>query len=61
MADVVTIDLSPVTGVCLTHLREELQKYQHRKLKIGSFCVVSNVTGSSSSLAVIIILCEQAW
>ena len=45
MADVVTIDLSPVTGVCLTHLREELQKYQHRKLKIGAFSAASNVTG----------------
>ena len=45
VADVVTIDLSPVTGVCLKHLHAELHKYHHRKLKIGAFCVVSSVTG----------------
>ena len=48
MADVVTIDLSPVTGVCLKHLHAELHKYQHRKLKIGAFSAASNVTGANA-------------
>ena len=44
-ADVVTIRMHPTTGVCLAHLREQLEKYGERKLKIGAFAAASNVTG----------------
>jgi len=45
VADVVTIDYHPITGVCLSDLHSKLTKYASRKLKIGAFSACSNVTG----------------
>jgi selenocysteine lyase/cysteine desulfurase len=45
VAEVVTIDYSPVTGVCLDDLRGKLKLYASRSVKIGSFSAASNVSG----------------
>ncbi|HNC94675.1 MAG TPA: aminotransferase class V-fold PLP-dependent enzyme [Myxococcota bacterium] len=48
IADVVTIAEDADGHVDLEHLEQELQRYQHRPLKIGSFSAASNVTGIGS-------------
>ncbi len=45
IADVVTIREDADGHVCLDHLRQELERYAGRPLKIGSFSAASNVTG----------------
>ena len=45
IADVVTIRQDEFGGVCQDDLRERLQEYATRPLKIGSFSAASNVTG----------------
>lgn len=45
IADVVAIRQDDDGGVCLTDLRERLEEYADRPLKIGSFSAASNVTG----------------
>ena len=44
-ADVVSVQYSPITGVCLQDLSRLLQLYATRKVKIGAFSAASNVTG----------------
>ena len=51
IADVVTIRQDADGGVDLTDLREQLEKYADRPLKIGSFSAASNVTGIVSDTA----------
>lgn len=58
--DVVTIRLSRTTGVCLEHLKECLQKYENRKLKIGAFSAASNVTGLLTDVNAVSILMHKA-
>ena len=48
IADVVTIDENSDGQIDLAHLERELQRYQDRPLKIGSFSAASNVTGIGS-------------
>ena len=50
IADVVTIHEDEMGRVDLDHLRKELEKYQNRPLKIGSFSAASNVTGIRTSV-----------
>src|SRR5436190_1854012 len=45
IADVVTISEDADGRVDLAHLEQELRRYAHRRLKIGSFSAASNVTG----------------
>ena len=45
IADVVTISEDSDGHIDITHLKRELDKYQSRPLKIGSFSAASNVTG----------------
>jgi len=45
IADVVTIREDVDGGVCLPDLRERLEEYAARPVKIGSFSAASNVTG----------------
>ncbi len=45
IADVVTIDEDADGHVDLGHLRRELERFEDRSLKIGSFSAASNVTG----------------
>jgi selenocysteine lyase/cysteine desulfurase len=45
IADVVAIRQDDDGGVCLADLRERLEEYADRPLKIGSFSAASNVTG----------------
>lgn len=45
IADVIEIAEDMNGHVDLAHLERELQRYQHRELKIGSFSAASNVTG----------------
>ncbi len=45
IADVVTISEDRDGHIDITHLKSELEKYQSRPLKIGSFSAASNVTG----------------
>ena len=45
IADVVTIREDADGGVCQDHLRERLEEFADRPLKIGSFSAASNVTG----------------
>eukprot|EP01031_Cornospumella_fuschlensis_P039782 gene39782-48435_t len=44
-ATVVTVGYDVFTGVSLSDLEAQLQKYADRKVKIGSFSAASNVTG----------------
>lgn len=48
IAEVVTIDENSDGQIDLKHLEAELQRYQDRPLKIGSFSAASNVTGIGS-------------
>ena len=45
IADVITIAETKQGLVCLKDLRKQLEKYQDRPVKIGSFSACSNVTG----------------
>ena len=45
IADVVTISEDSDGHIDIAHLKRELDKYQERPLKIGSFSAASNVTG----------------
>jgi selenocysteine lyase/cysteine desulfurase len=51
IADVVTIRQDADGGADLVDLREQLEKYAERPLKIGSFSAASNVTGILSDTA----------
>lgn len=59
IADVVTIDENSDGQIDLAHLERELQKYQDRPLKIGSFSAASNVTGIGSKTGEIAILLHR--
>jgi selenocysteine lyase/cysteine desulfurase len=59
IADVVTIDENSDGQIDLAHLERELQKYQDRPLKIGSFSAASNVTGIGSKTGKIAILLHR--
>jgi selenocysteine lyase/cysteine desulfurase len=50
IADVVTIHEDLEGGIDLRHLKEELERYADRPLKIGSFSAASNVTGILSDV-----------
>jgi selenocysteine lyase/cysteine desulfurase len=45
VAEVITVQYSPSTGVCLLDLSRLLKLYSKRTLKIGAFSAASNVTG----------------
>ncbi|MCM3768728.1 aminotransferase class V-fold PLP-dependent enzyme [Neobacillus niacini] len=45
IAEVVTVNPAKDGGIDLKHLKQLLQKYKNRPLKIGSFTACSNVTG----------------
>ena len=45
MADVVTVQYCPITGVCLSDLSRLLSLHSNRKMKVGAFSAASNVTG----------------
>jgi selenocysteine lyase/cysteine desulfurase len=53
VADVVEIRQDADGGVCLDHLREQLERHAARRLKIGSFSAASNVTGIVSDTVAI--------
>ena len=53
VADVVTIREDVDGHVCLEHLAEELERYDARPLKIGSFSAASNVTGIVTDTAAV--------
>jgi len=59
IADVVTIDEDADGRVDLEHLREELERYATRPLKIGSFSAASNVTGIGSDTRNISVLLHR--
>ncbi len=59
IADVVTIRQDPDGGVDQDDLREQLEKYAERPLKIGSFSAASNVTGIVSDTAGIATLLHE--
>ena len=53
IAEVITIDYHPVTGVCLYDLHTKCCQYAHRVCKIGAFSACSNVTGGQLSLLLV--------
>lgn len=53
IADVVVIPEDPDGHIDTGRLAEELEKYAHRPLKIGSFSAASNVTGILTGIATI--------
>ncbi|MFC6044011.1 aminotransferase class V-fold PLP-dependent enzyme [Nocardioides hankookensis] len=59
IADVVTIRQDADGGVDQDDLREQLEKYAERPLKIGSFSAASNVTGIVSDTAAIASLLHE--
>jgi len=59
IADVVTIHQDADGGVDTDDLREQLEKYAERPLKIGSFSAASNVTGIVSDTAAIATLLHE--
>ena len=59
IADVVTIDENSDGQIDLEHLERELQRFQNRPLKIGSFSAASNVTGIGSKTGKIAILLHR--
>ncbi|WP_372727088.1 aminotransferase class V-fold PLP-dependent enzyme [Nocardioides sp.] len=59
IADVVTIHQDADGGVDLADLREQLEKYADRPLKLGSFSAASNVTGIVSDTAAIATLLHE--
>ena len=48
VAEVVTVEYHPVTGVSLLDLKRKLETYRDRRVKIGSFSAASNVSGISN-------------
>ena len=44
-ADVITVQYSPISGVCLTDLARLLHLHSSRNVKVGAFSAASNVTG----------------
>ena len=50
VADVELIDFDEKFNVDYNDLEEKLEKYKHRKLKIGSFSSASNVTGVTTNV-----------
>lgn len=59
IAEVVVIHEDADGRVDLKHLEQELQRYEERPLKIGSFSAASNVTGIGSDTGAIAILLHQ--
>jgi len=59
ICDVVTIPEDDDGRASLEHLEAELQRYQHRPLKIGSFSAASNVTGIGSDTRNIAVLLHR--
>ena len=59
IADVVTIDENSDGQIDLEHLERELQRFQDRPLKIGSFSAASNVTGIGSKTGKIAMLLHR--
>jgi len=59
IADVVVIDEDPEGGIDLESLRAELERYESRPLKIGSFSAASNVTGIVSNTRDVSILLHR--
>lgn len=59
-ADVITIKYNHITGVCLNDLKEKLQLYHDRKVKIGTFSAASNVTGIMTDVNAVSILVHKA-
>lgn len=59
IADVVSIPLNEQGEICQRTLAMELQKYDARPVKIGSFCAASNVTGIKSDVQAISRLLKQ--
>ncbi|MGE3193595.1 MAG: aminotransferase class V-fold PLP-dependent enzyme [Microbacteriaceae bacterium] len=53
IADVVVIHESADGHVDLDHLREQLEKYADRRLKVGAFSAASNVTGIITDTAAV--------
>ncbi len=45
IADVVVVEPDKHNAISLSNLRQTLERYKHRKLKIGAFTACSNVTG----------------
>jgi len=59
IADVVVIHEDLHGGIDLGHLEEELRRYAHRPLRIGSFSAASNVTGIVSDTRAVSILLHR--
>lgn len=59
IADVITIDEDADGRIDTTLLRQALERYRHRRIKIGSFSAASNVTGIGSDTAGIAILLHE--
>ena len=59
MAEVVTVRYHEITGVDLLHLRELLEQYSDRHLKIGTFSAASNVTGILTAVHDVSILLHE--
>jgi selenocysteine lyase/cysteine desulfurase len=59
IADVVTIRQDADGGVCQSELRERLEEFADRPLRIGSFSAASNVTGIVSDTYGISVLLHQ--
>ena len=60
VADVVTVQYNPNTGVCLTDLSRLLSQHSHRKVKIGAFSAASNVTGVMTAADAVSALLHRA-
>lgn len=59
IAEVVTIREDGDGHICVAHLRECLEQYEDRPLKIGSFSAASNVTGILTDVAAIATLLHE--
>ncbi len=59
ICDVVPIGEDDKGGIDIADLGEQLQKYQDRKLKIGSFSAASNVTGICSDVDAVTTLLHE--
>ena len=60
VADVITVQYSPSTGVCLTDLSRLLTLHSKRKVKVGAFSAASNVTGVLTSCDAVSVLMHRA-
>lgn len=60
VAEVVTIKYSTTTGVCLDDLKEKLQLYGKRSVKIGAFSAASNVSGVLTDVDAVSIAMHRA-